>query len=182
MSDTIARIENHQGCVRIGGTQQRITLGNATVAKINANRPNTVVQPRNTPVNVTDRPTLVKAGGGMGVQGVRGEPGGSIPAISFSFGDAAHTVWTPDAPGLLTYLRILIDTAFDGEGAAIIVGTLSEPDAAMPADYSNPAALQEFENTPDIRLDAGEGVRLAITPGSGATQGAGRLILQFLPD
>lgn len=165
-----------------GGVSQRVTLDRRTTAEIADHRTQALVKVSNAPVDVVRRDTTVKTGGGMGVQGPKGEPGGTIPAMHFSFGDAAHAVWTPDSPGLLTYVRLIIDTPFDGVDAAIVVGTAAQPDAAMPAGYSDPAAMQEFENTPDIHLGAGEGVHLSITPGSGATQGAGRLILQYLPD
>lgn len=68
-----------------GGAAKRVTLDKRTAAIVADRRPKTVTQPRNTPVDVTSRPTVVTAGNGMGVQGPRGEPGvdvGSTPTIS----------------------------------------------------------------------------------------------------
>ena len=68
-----------------GGSAARITMDRRTTAIIADHRPRTVPQARNTAVDVTSRPTTVKAGNGMGVQGPKGEPGtdvGSTPTIS----------------------------------------------------------------------------------------------------
>lgn len=159
-------------------TPKRVTISNDVVAKINANRPQQSVQRRDTAVGVTDRPTTVIAGAGMGVQGRPGAPGGSIPALAFAFGDAAHTVWSPTFPGTWNYARLIIDVPFNAP-AVIHVGTSSQPDIGVPT--SDPTAAQEFENTPDVHLAAGVGVVLSIEP-NGATQGSGRLLLEFLPD
>lgn len=77
---------------------------------------------------------------------------------------------------------MLVDEVFDGIGAQLELGTAADPDIAMPAGYSDLSALQEFETSPDVHLAAGEAVHLTITPGSGASAGAGRLLLEFLPD
>lgn len=168
--------------VRIAGVPPvPVVLSRDIVAKIDANRPSTAVIKQNTPVNVTERPTDVVLGG-QGIQGRPGQPGGSIPPIDFAFGDAAHAVWTPQAAGLLTYARIIVREPFNGTGAAIVVGTLAQPDAAMPSYFNDPKQANEYENTPDIRLAAGESIYLTITPGTGATAGAGTLLLGFLPD
>lgn len=183
MSDTTVRVRGGGTAVTIrGGSTRRVTLGQATVAKINDNRGRTVVQPRETPVGVVSRPTVVRAGGSMGPQGPRGAPGGSVPAITFGFGDAPHAVFTPDAAGVLVNARLKIDTPFDGGGAQIRVGIAGDAEAVLSAADNDPTRALEYENSPDLRMTAGQGVVLAITPGTGTTQGAGQLFLTYLPD
>lgn len=176
------RVGVHSTQVLLGGAVQRtLVLDDRTVAQINQARGQTIVQPNNTAVTVTEQPTRVMLGTSMGPQGPKGEPGGTIPTIGFSYGDAPGVVWTPDTGGVLTYARIKITTAFDAPGATIMVGTLSDPEAALPAGYVWPQAAEEYENTPDVRLIAGQSIRIHIDP-AGATAGAGLLFLAFTPD
>lgn len=167
--------------VVVGGGSRVVTRPVAAVTAVH-NAP-TPVSIDSSPNNVTvpQLPTKVITGNAMGVQGPKGEPGGSVPAIAFSYGDAPSVVWTPDAPGILTLVRLKVTQSFNSPAAAIAVGTASDPDAALPSAYVDASVAEEYENTPDIRLAPGEGVRLTITPG-GASQGAGLLFLTFTPD
>ena len=124
------------------------------------------------------RPVHVRVGG---VQGPQGEPGGSVPQISFSYGDAAGAIWTPDAAGVLTEVSIDFVVPFNGLSPSVILGTLSDPDCIMSALHSAPTVEAEFENTANVRLAAGEAVHIAITP-SGSTAGNGHIYLTFIPD
>lgn len=177
------KITARNGNVTIrGGAAKRIPLSRETVARIVERRPTMRVLDRSTPIHAIDRPTQVS----VGTPGLQGPPGsgagGGIAPIAFAFGDAPGTVWTPAQSGLLSYARVIVDEVFNGSGAQLVVGTGSDPDAVMPAAYVDLTALQEFENTPDIHLNVGEAVRLTITPGAGASTGAGRLLLNFIPD
>lgn len=165
-----------------GGSAARITMDRRTTAIIADHRPRTVPQARNTAVDVTSRPTTVKAGNGMGVQGPKGEPGGTVPPIPFSFGDASAAIWMPDAAGVVTVARIVVTEAFDGDSPALALGTAAAPESILPPEYVAPASAGEYEATADVRLSAGEAVRLSISPGVGATQGAGVVYITFLPD
>lgn len=165
-----------------GGQGQRITLRKDTVAKINDARPRVIHDLCSTPVNVVDRPTNVQTGGGMGVQGRPGAPGGSVPAIAFSYGDAPGVIWTASSPGFLTYVRAKVLTAFNGAGAELRIGTLADAESVLPASMSLLSQDDEYENTPDIHLAAGEAVLIAIAPGVGATAGNGLVFLEFQPD
>jgi hypothetical protein len=181
MSDTVVNIRNHCGSVRIGGgAARRITLSNSTVAKINANRPRTVVQAINTPVQAVDRPTLVKTGGGMGVQGRPGAAGGTIPPIDFAFGDAGSIRWVAPAAGTVTVVRLDFTEAFDAP-AQVQVGITADHAALMPADRSDPTQLASFGVIADVEIAQGDGVWLEITP-NGATRGAGTLYVSFVPE
>jgi hypothetical protein len=41
--------------------------------------------------------------------------------------------------------------------------------------------IGQYETVPDFDLSEGDGVRIYITPGTGATQGAGFLLIEFVP-
>lgn len=117
-----------------------------------------------------------------GPQGPPGAPGTTIAPIAFAYGDAASSVWTATHAGLLAYVRVIIRTAFNGASPTLEVGVNADVDAALPAAFNDPTAAQEFENTPDIQMAPGDTVTLTISPGIGATQGNGVLLLEFLPD
>ncbi len=180
---TIVRVSGGATRVSVGGATKRISLSQNTVARINSNRPASVIA-RPTTVNIDGSGTTVAAGNAMGVQGPQGEPGlsgaGTIPPINFSFGDAPGAVYTPIVAGVLTVVRVQMRTPFNGTGGAIRIGTLADSEAALPAAHIDPYSDHEFEATPDIALAAGEAVRITITPGT-ASQGSGQLFLTFIP-
>lgn len=135
-------------------------------------------------VDVTQAPREVVLNG-TGQQGPVGPAGPSsdgVAPLSFSYGDAPGVVWTPSQAGTITEARVVFTAAFNGVSPSVIVGTIAAPDSILAADQNDPTAAGEFEATADKHLAANEGVRLAITPGSGATQGAGVLYLMFVPD
>lgn len=171
--------------VSVGGPAKRVTLNRSTIAQIRDHRPRTAVVSNGTSVAIDSGVTTVRTGGGMGVQGPQGEPGfsgaGVIEPITWHWGDAPSAVYVPAEAGTLVLARLKVDTPFNGVGASIRVGTLAAPESVLPAEWIDPYSELEFENTPDIALAAGEAVRIEITPGT-ASQGAGRLFLQFLPN
>lgn len=169
---TISRGEGRTTVVRDPAGATNVTRAERTTEVVRAECPLTVEKPTTRTLKLVT----------PGPQGPPGAPGGSIAPIDFAYGDAPRAVWTPESSGLLMLARLIILQAFNGVGAAIIVGTQTQPDAAMPSNYNDPSRAFEYENTPDIRLAAGESIFLTITPGSGATAGAGTLILGFLPN
>lgn len=144
---------------------QRITLDRTTVVQINANRPQ------------------IALGSQIGPRGPQGPPGlsggGVIEPIGWSWGDAPGDVYVPAEQGTVVLARLKIDTVFNGVGASISVGTQGDHELLLPSAWIDPYQAIEIENTPDVVLAAGEGIRIYITPGT-ASQGAGRLFLQFL--
>src|SRR5690606_10082304 len=107
-----------------------------------------------------------------GPQGPRGYSGASIPPIAFSYGDAPSFVWTAYANGVIPYVRLNVDIPVDGVLPTVLV-TLSTSAVLLPSDYVDAATVGDYENTPDVRVSEGDKVRLAVTPGVGATQGSG---------
>ena len=94
------------------GAAKRVTLDKRTAAIVADRRPTVVTQPRNTAVDVTSRPTTVRTGSAMGVQGPKGEPGtdvGSTPTISAE--SAEFTVLLKGMPVALVANRLRRATA-----------------------------------------------------------------------
>ena len=109
-------------------------------------------------------------------------PAGSsaaLPPVAFAFGDASpRAVYTPPAGVLVIGVRLLIDTAFNGVGAALQLQAGAK--VLMPAALNDPATVGEYESSPRADVPAGSAFVLTINPGAGATQGAGRLIFHTL--
>jgi hypothetical protein len=119
--------------------------------------------------------------GRTGERGPAGTSGGTVPPISFTYGEAPHDVFNAPSAGRVVLSRIGITEAFDGSGAQITIGTNSDHDALISADDNDPMQIGQYETVPDFDLSEGDGVRIYITPGTGATQGAGFLFIEFVP-
>lgn len=97
--------------------------------------------------------------------------------VGFSYGDAPRTIYAVPDDRLAYLVRLVIDTPFDGAGAAIAVGTAGDAGALMPPDANDPTVAASYEFASNAELALGDAVQLTITPGFGAMQGAGRIIL-----
>lgn len=123
--------------------------------------------------------------GNDGVAGANGANGdGQYPTIEFAFGDASPApimTVNPASAAEIALVQLEIEEAFDGVGASIQIGTAGDADALMAADQNLPGELAVFETSPRARLAGGEAIILTITPGAGASQGRGKLIIQATP-
>lgn len=107
----------------------------------------------------------------------------TIPPIAFSFGDATpNDIYTATVDGTFTDVRMTIETDFDGTGPSVALGVTGDLDALLATNQSDPTEVGAYENAPDVHVSAGDQVIISITPGSGASQGAGRVFLVFVPD
>lgn len=117
-----------------------------------------------------------------GPQGPQGPPSDGIQAIPFAYGDAPSVVATAPGDGIITIVRVAIETAFDGVGATITVGVLGNTDALMTAAQNEPSEAASYEDVADYPVTAGTAIWLEINGGTGATQGAGVLFVGFTPE
>ena len=133
---------------------------------------------------------IVTAGpqGARGADGADGSAGangdGQYPTVSFAFGDASPAIVmtvNPASAAEVALVQVEIEEAFDGVGAQIAFGTVADPDSLMRADQNDPSELAVYETSPRVRLAGGEQLQLTITPGAGASQGRGKIILQATP-
>ena len=111
-----------------------------------------------------------------------GIPSGVTPTtILFSFTDTnPRQVLSVTQAGFITYVRVIITTAFSDPTSTLIVGTLGAPNSAMPANFSDLHHAAEYENTPNISVSSSTPLYLNINPGT-STTGSGILLLEFTP-
>lgn len=112
--------------------------------------------------------------------GARGAPGGEASGnleASFAFGDATP-VALGTAQGIAVALSLVITEAFNGVGAQLSVGTAGSPELLMAVAQNAPGEIARYEANPGFPI-ANQPLFLFITPGVGATQGAGVLFLEI---
>lgn len=132
---------------------------------------------------IVSRDTVERSTVFSGEQGPPGPPGPTGPTygpveINFSFGDATPVaVATVLANQLIYGVQLHIRVPFDGVGAALVVGDPAQPDRLMKANENDVLTVGTSTTAPAHAYAAATSVRLSITPGAGATQGAGVLVL-----
>lgn len=113
--------------------------------------------------------------GPSGPPGANGSGGIEFP---FAWGDASPRQIMVAAAGKLIYsVQIHISTAFNGVGAALTVGDAALPNRLMDANQSDPGTTGTFTAAPLRKYGAATPLLLTITPGAGASAGAGLLAL-----
>lgn len=113
-----------------------------------------------------------------GEQGPPGRDGSGPVEINFAFGDATPSQLLVAPAGKLIYsVAIHIRQSFDGIGAALTVGDAATPDRLMAALENDPALVGSNSTAPAVSYDVDTPILLSITPGAGASQGAGLVIL-----
>jgi hypothetical protein len=106
--------------------------------------------------------------------------GGAVMVVLFSFATPSPLVLSPLLAGQsVVRAGIVVTTPFDGVGAALPVGTPFSPALILAAADSRPAAAGQYETDAVTRLGAPDTLQLVITPGAGATQGAGQVFYQL---
>lgn len=112
-----------------------------------------------------------------GRQGPPGPAGPQGPAIDlpFSYGDASPAI-VATVMGTVVAVSVVITTPFDGTGAAISVGTSGSPELLMPEAQNYPDSVARYEANPGQYVSGN--VLVFITPGSGASTGAGMIYVE----
>lgn len=118
--------------------------------------------------------------GPAGAQGPAGPAGSITLEFPFAFGDATPaTVTTATANKVIYGVQVHITTAFDGVGAALVVGDAGQADRLMAAQENDPFVAGSYTTSPAHAYGVGTNILLGITAGAGATQGAGILIVSI---
>lgn len=123
----------------------------------------------------------------VGEQGPAGPPGADGSGVNysrnFSYGDASpDSISTPvPANKLVRSCRIVIETPFNGVGAALKVGDSGNLSRLMGITDNDPATAATYETSPQTLFGGPTQCLITITPGSGATQGTGQVILEIEP-
>ena len=127
--------------------------------------------------------------GQQGIQGVRGNIGpigpsaaGLIPPIDFAYGDASPaTVLTLGVDSEIVAVSLQVEEAFNGTGASVSFGVAGDPESLFPAAFVDLSSTGIFQFSPRVEYAAGTQLLLTITPGSGASQGRGQIIVSAVP-
>lgn len=122
-----------------------------------------------------ERVELVQAGSNRQTTtaGLRGRS--SIP---FAYGDASpRTVLSIPAGTRVLAVSVVLDTGFDGIAAALSLGDGTDPERLLAPSQLDAAAPGVYGATPGVVYPIATDIRLAITPGEGASQGAGVLVI-----
>lgn len=101
---------------------------------------------------------------------------------NFAFGDATPSlIFTAPHDLVVTRVRLTITAPFDGSGAALTIGTAGDPDLVQDASQNDPSTAGGYGIAPDLLLSEGDQLFLSITPGSGASAGAGFVSIDSIP-
>lgn len=125
--------------------------------------------------------TTVLSPGPQGPPGTPGlDAGGTIPAVTFQFGDAspATIATTPnDATREMVLVSFQVEQAFDGVGASVSLGISGQPELLMPTVTDLLSVVGVYEFAPRVELPASTPIILTINPGSGASSGRGQFVM-----
>lgn len=116
----------------------------------------------------------------VGVQGPQGRDGAGMVTYAFAY-NSISTLPLKVAPAGKTCLRveICITEAFNGVGASLSIGDAGNTSRLMTTAQIDPASAHTYSNTPGISYAVDTQTNLTITPGSGATAGAGVVSIVF---
>jgi hypothetical protein len=116
--------------------------------------------------------------GTQGPTGATGPSGSSAPPVNFSFGDASPMVISTGQPAqVILQITVNIVAAFNGAGATLSIGTSASPSLYVTAQQVDLATETEFEVTVGKSIAANTDIIATITPGTGATAGAGWILV-----
>lgn len=131
----------------------------------------------------TENSFVVSVVGAQGPKGDQGDAGTGASGISyhaFAYGDSSPSTLETVASGkAVVNAKILIEEAFDGTGATLKLGDVSDAESVMAAADNDPATVGTYETAPGVSWGSSTALRLTITPGSGASTGSGVVVLQI---
>ena len=117
--------------------------------------------------------------GPIGATGATGANGAGVTEIPFAFGDATpKTLLTVGAGKTVYGVAVHLYTGFDGTSPALQIGDAGDPARLMAASQNSPGDAGSYTTSPNHRYAGSTVLLLTITPGGGASQGAGIVTLQ----
>ena len=118
--------------------------------------------------------------GPPGPAGPIGPPGSVAVEAAFAFGDATPATVTTALAGKLVYgVELYIKTPFDGASPQVVVGDAGQADRLMAASENDLTSVGGNHSTPAHAYASDTPILLSITPGAGATQGSGVIVLRI---
>lgn len=118
-----------------------------------------------------------------GPLGPQGPTGTVIPAgIGFQYGDVSPVFGVTIAAGQrVMECRLIIETPFDGVGAALSIGDASNHQSLLATTQVNPAMAGGYFSVPLVKYAEATALNLYFTPGADPHQGAGKFFI-FVED
>jgi hypothetical protein len=116
----------------------------------------------------------------VGRQGPAGAAGVSATGVqvNFAWGDATPATIAVVAANKVVYgVELVITEPFDGTGASVVVGDAGQSDRLMATIENDLTQVGSSTTSPACVYGVSTAVTLTITPGAGATQGKGVVIL-----
>ena len=114
-----------------------------------------------------------------GEKGDTGAAGQSIAPVNFAYGDSSPRIIIPALTSkIVLAVNINITTPFDGAGASLSIGTLANPALLVDPMQLDLSVATEFEINPNVKFTTPADIYLTITPGAGATQGTGWIVVE----
>jgi len=130
-------------------------------------------------IGTAEAPSLVVVA--QGTPGPTGPAGTAIAPYEFAYNEASPaTVYVVPALALVSSIRIGVRTPFNGTGAALSVGIPGQPTLLMLTSDNDPTIAADYGVFTDIELPGGTPIQLYTTPGFGATQGAGVVLIDLV--
>ena len=103
-----------------------------------------------------------------------------VTQYAFSYGDASPALIVTIPAGKIVYgVSINISVPFDGIGASLQIGDAGVADRLMTASQNEPSTVGAYSTSPSYLYGTATQLNLSITPGAGATQGSGLIILSI---
>lgn len=103
----------------------------------------------------------------------------TVVAVPFTFASGSPLILVPVMLGhVVDRVSVVIETTFDGAGASLQVGTAATPGLILATSDIDPTKLGTYTNHALFPFAAAANLELTITPGGGATQGAGLVLVK----
>ncbi len=130
-------------------------------------------------IGTAEEPSLIVVA--QGTPGPTGPAGTAIAPYEFAYNEASPaTIYVVPALSLVSAVRIGVRTAFNGTGAALSVGIPGQPTLLMLTSDNDPTIAADYNTSADVELPGGTPIQLYTTPGFGATQGAGVVLIDLV--
>lgn len=113
--------------------------------------------------------------------GPKGDPGGFVvDELEFAYGDATpELIGTAFAGKTIISVQLLVTQAFDGTSPSLTIGDAGNNSRLMASSDNDPATVGQYETHPVYAYGSDTAVKLYITPGAGATQGRGLVVITY---
>ena len=117
----------------------------------------------------------------VGPPGRDGDAIGQPPPIPFEWNNVStRVVYTLGMDAFIVSVLVSIETAFDGNGASLKIGTVDAPELLAAQNQIDPTQIADFEINSSMFLPEGTSIVLTTIPGTGASAGNGFLVIKFI--